>query len=447
MPTPRPVLKKLDSQLTMYRSSRADSERLGQFFSVIFKKQDGSPDESVPPYIDDLLNGRHPTFQEDDFIIIEDDETGKIVSSMCLISQTWTYGGIPIPAGRPEMVGTDPQYRSRGLVRAMFEEIHERSRQRGELMLGITGIPYYYRIFGYEMCVQLEAGRYGTPDLIPRPSQAQLDACKIRAAEQTDIPFLTDLYQQSCRRLLLACPRPAEVWQTELFARSQKTGDSRVTWIIETPQREPLGFFLHPPFLGPDYNDENLNICTWYALKKGVSYLDVTPLVLEHLLVTGREYAAAENTRFGGVSLGLGNDHPAYQVVEKSLPLTRGEYAWYMRVPDLPAFLMKIAPVLQARLEDSCCSGYTGQINIGSYRHKLSLTFNKGVLEKAEQTPFVGDEDCQANFPAQTFLHLLFGHRTLDELRHILPDVLVNSEVRPLVRALFPPVSSDIWPL
>jgi hypothetical protein len=36
---------------------------------------------------------------------------------MNLISQIWAYEGIPFGVGRPELVGTLPEYRNRGLVR------------------------------------------------------------------------------------------------------------------------------------------------------------------------------------------------------------------------------------------------------------------------------------------------------------------------------------------
>ena len=74
---------------------------------------------------------------------------------MNLISQTWTYDGIPFGVGRPELVGTQPEYRKRGLVRAQFEVIHAFSAERGEMVQAITGIPFYYRQFGYEMAMGL----------------------------------------------------------------------------------------------------------------------------------------------------------------------------------------------------------------------------------------------------------------------------------------------------
>ena len=65
------------------------------------------------------------------------------------------YEGVEFDAGLPELVGTHPDYRRRGLVREQFEVLHRWSKERGHLMQAIAGIPYYYRRFGYEMAVYM----------------------------------------------------------------------------------------------------------------------------------------------------------------------------------------------------------------------------------------------------------------------------------------------------
>src|SRR3954454_21898795 len=107
--------------------------------------------EAFADWTRDLLDGGHPTTGPGDFTVVEDTATGAIVSTLGLIAQTWSYGGIPIAVRRPELVGTDPAYRRRGLVRAQLEVVHDWAAARGMLVLGITGIPWYYRQFGYEM--------------------------------------------------------------------------------------------------------------------------------------------------------------------------------------------------------------------------------------------------------------------------------------------------------
>src|SRR4030095_6565200 len=81
-----------------------------------------------------------------------------IVSSMLLVSQSWAYGGVPIPVGQTELGGTRPEYRGRGLVRTQFEVLHEWSARRGELLQVIAGVPWFYRQFGYEMALPRGGG-------------------------------------------------------------------------------------------------------------------------------------------------------------------------------------------------------------------------------------------------------------------------------------------------
>src|SRR5512135_1012049 len=119
------------------------------------------------------MSGKHPTFGVGDFTIVENSQTGEIVSALNLIPQTWTYAGIPFKVGRPELVGTLPEYRNRGLVRKQFEVIHQWSKENGDMLLGITGIPYYYRLFGYEMAMNLGGGRAGFPTHIPRLDEGE----------------------------------------------------------------------------------------------------------------------------------------------------------------------------------------------------------------------------------------------------------------------------------
>ncbi len=50
------------------------------------------------------------------------------------------------------------------------------------------------------------------------------------------------------------------------------------------------------------------------------------------------------------------------------------------------------------------------------------------------------------NFP--TFLQLLFGYHSLEELTGFLPDVYIHKpEAWPVLNSLFPKQASNIWPV
>jgi hypothetical protein len=144
----------------------------------------------------------------------------------------------------------------------------------------------------------------------------------------------------------------------------------------------------------------------------------------------------------------LGAEHPVYEVARDQLPMARPTYAWYMRVPDLPAFVRHIGPALEERLARSLAAGHTGELKLNFYANGLRLVFERGRLaEAAAWQPGVGDEG-QAAFPALSFLHVLFGYRSLQELRDLFADCWINSdEARYLIEALFPKQASNIWPI
>ena len=133
------------------------------------------------------MSGEHPDFDPQDFTIVEDTATGRIVSSTALMAQTWTYEGIPFQAGQPDVVSTDPAYRRRGLVRAQMAQIHRWSDARGDMVQGITGIPWYYRQFGYEMALSLDANRVAFRTNVPRLNPGEPEPCVFRRATRRRI--------------------------------------------------------------------------------------------------------------------------------------------------------------------------------------------------------------------------------------------------------------------
>jgi hypothetical protein len=189
-----------------------------------------------------------------------------------------------------------------------------------------------------------------------------------------------------------------------------------------------------------------------YELTRGASWLAATPSVLRFLANAGEQIAptGTDARRFEQVTFQLGIEHPVYGTLTErttSVP----PYAFYMRVPDLPAFARLIAPVLEARLAASAAVGYTGDLRLSFYGDGLRLSFAAGRLTVAEPwrpTDDPGVPSADASFPALTFLQLQFGYRSLADLRYAFPDCLVHNEpARALVDALFPPRSSQVWPL
>jgi hypothetical protein len=186
-------------------------------------------------------------------------------------------------------------------------------------------------------------------------------------------------------------------------------------------------------------------------LLPGVNWQAIIPALLRalHQLGTEAPGVAPSTPPFSAIRFALGRTHPAYEVLgEKLAPRCSPPYEWYLRVPDAPAFLRHIAPVLEERLAGSLLAGYTGELKFNHYRGGLHLHFTEGKLAAADpwKAPAYGDE-AHAGCPPLTFLQLLFGHRSLAELRAIFPDVWANDDVILLIDTLFPKMPSTVHPL
>ena len=185
---------------------------------------------------------------------------------------------------------------------------------------------------------------------------------------------------------------------------------------------------------------------TRYALAEGESYLDVTPSVARYLWQTGQSLAPAYERKMEFFYFSLGAEHPAYRAFGERLPRERKPYAFYVRVADLPAFLRVIAPVLERRLAESVCAGYSGELKISFYQSGLRLVFEKGCLSTVENwKPVIKDDEGSAEFPYLTFLQLVFGYHSLDELRAAYADCAANGAAGVVLDALFPKKASHVW--
>ncbi|MBC8330611.1 MAG: GNAT family N-acetyltransferase [Anaerolineae bacterium] len=439
------ILKDLGSGLILRRATPADAEALSTFNAAVHS-DDGpdKPDERIGAWVRDLMTQPHPTTSAGDFIIVEDMRTKKIVSSMNLIPQTWSYAGIEFDVGRPELVGTDPEYRRRGLVREQFDIIHAWSAARGHKLQIITGIPYYYRQFGYEMGLALDGGRVGYLPHIPKLKDDEEEAYRLRPAEARDIAFITKLYSARAQRQLLHCERNENTMQYELFGKSEKNINRIETRIIENTNGEAAGYLMHPPFLwGPTLTVRE------FELVAGLSWLAVAPSALRYLKTTGEAYAAEKDEQeFQAFAMWMGVEHPIYEAISDLLPRVRDPYAYYVRVADLPDFLMHISPELEARLAKSVLAGHSGELKLNFFKNGVKLTFEGGALRAAESYVPEKTEDGDALFPDLTFLRVLFGYNSFWDIEKLFADCYVrNNAARALVPILFPKQTSNVWSL
>jgi hypothetical protein len=437
------IIRDLGNGLILRHSSPADADALADFCGRIHSDSGfDQPDIYIAAWVRDLLTRPHPTFHPDDFTVVEEVSTGRIISTLNLISQTWSYEGIAFGVGRIELVGTLPEFRNRGLIRLQFDEVHQWSKERGELVQAITGIPFYYRQFGYEMAIDLDGRRYGHEAHVPKLKDGQQELYRVRPAREADLPFIARTYDEICKRDMIVCERTPELFRYDL-SRQDIEDAYIVTRIIEDKTGEPVGVLKHLSFVG------NGSLTAYfYELKSGVSWLEVTPSVVRYLWQTGQEFAKAAGKICTSFGFALGERHPAYATIKERLPDVHDSYAWYVRVPDLLGFLNHIKPALEKRLAESIATGYSGEIRINFYRSGLRLGIDHGQITIEPWKPGPHPDEGNIAFPNLTFLQMVFGYRSYEELHYAFPDCWCDGDhVRVLINTLFPKKTSNIYPI
>lgn len=432
----------LGGGLIMRRSTWADAEPLADFNRWMHRNDDDpNPDEGVGVWVRELLSGEHPTFGEGDFTVVVEKDTGKIVSCLNLISQTWTYGanaptgGIPFGVGRVELVGTLPEYRRRGLIRAQFDVVHQWSAERGEPVQAITGIPYYYRQFGYEMALSLGGGRVCHVATIPNLKEGQAERFTLRPVVEADLPFVMAVEAHVAANSLVHAVRNERLWHFELFGHWPGHCNKLEWRIIQAAGGEPVGL---TGFVGYPWGANRVGVL-YLEMLPGWSYVEAAAGILRGLKAEGEAVCAAKGKTLENFYIGLGEAHPFYEANHDRLAVVRPEYAWYIRVPDLLGFLQRITPALEARLADSYAAAHTGELKVSFYRSGLRFSFQRGKLSFAPWLAEPHDDEGDAGFPGLTFLQLVFGYRDLAQLRAAFPDVWAGSdEAYGLLNALFP---------
>ncbi len=424
----------LGDGLVLRWTTPQDLDRVVALYEHVFRQNPEAPlNPSVAFWTRDMFSGRHPNIGPRDFAVVEHTRSGALAACTCLLRYTCRYEGVPFGFGRPELVASLPEYRRRGLVRAIFSLVHARSETAGDLVQGITGIPYYYRQFGYEYAAVLEDDVTVYFPAIPALKPGSPEPYTLREASLDDIPLLQRLWarthaeaavwtdiEEDYWRWAMAGTDPAamERWRVYLIADS---AGRKVGALTLFPGRRGAALSVHGPMV-----------------ESGTPLVRVMPSVLRALQALATTVKARpESPAAGAITFRYAD--PSLRGSLAGIPFVEPyPYAWYLRVHDLPRFLRHIAPALERRLAASSQSGYTGDLTIDFYRGGLRIVFDHGRLAQIEDwhRPIWGE--AMAGYPPLVFLQSLFGHRSFHELRSVFPDVWAEGDATALLDALFP---------
>ena len=369
-----------------------------------------------------LADRGEPADALDQRLVVEDPDTGweatavvvdgdRVVSTATLLAESVRLEDVVLPAGQVELVATDPVYEGRGLVRALMEWAHERSAARGDLLQVMIGIPYFYRLFGYEYAIDIPPAR--PLHALPPPAGG------LRPATAADLPALARLQAAAQAGADVAMPHPAARLRW-LVAHEAST-----TWVAErdgtvvasarVPEPDDDLLLAEPTAVDDAAADQLLAGVTALAGGRPVRVTD-RPTSLP-----GRAWAGR---------LGAGSE-----LAEQ----------YYVRVPDAGALLDALRPVLARRAAASGVDRGGLDVVVSTYGASWRLPMTSdglGPVVAGGRMQAPGTER-GAGVPPDQLGALLFGPHGMHGLSRLRPDVYPGRDTD-FYEALFPPLRADL---
>lgn len=365
-----------------------------------------------------LLEGGLAGVSLADFLVVVE-PGGRVVSSLGLIEQELRIGGTRLRIGNPEFVSTLPEYRGRGLVRRQFEVLQAWQEERGLAISLIMGIPYFYRLFGYEYALE----DYRAGFLYPAAHLARLadlPDLEVRLIRESDAPALAKMYAETAAQADIALTLPEAGWAWAARVRR-----------LAANQIEDWAAFDRGRLLGSArifHKDQTGTIFRFSG-----SLPAQQALLKQALTLPGLE------------KLGVGADPqgPLGRWVASLEPGRRTAYANYVRIVDPALAFEQLGPEFEARLAHSPLAGLSREVELGFYRFGLLLVFEAGKLVGIEARP--GNPDPKIGIPPDLLPKILLGFRSPDELARMYPDFSAAApDDWALVQVLFPALTSKV---
>lgn len=413
--------KELDDGLIMRNANESDIPAILEHFRLVHG-------EFVVDELRALLE-HHPRFSWENSFIIENTKSGEVVSSVFLLENAWTIDGIEVSSAEMEAVGTLESYRYRGHMRLLNEEYERRISQIQPVIQSIAGIPYFYRLFGYEYAADLGGGHIVAPALIPKLPDGEEETINV---ELVDAKNFDEFLKYREKHL------PLNTWH-----RMMHPEDAGYL-IFEPTSYEQEAFFF---FLVKE-KEKTVGV---FFLSRWENRLDITELYLDDYKHVDAVLRHAETwaQKWNGIPVRV-TPPTQSQVMEYVSARTQSKvkdiYAWYVKIPSVLRYLETIGPVLSERLSNTEFSDFTGEITITDYKQGYSLSIEKGRFKEVSEKTEKNLQDYNLRISKGSLTRLLMGYETLDELASHEPDVMCAATKKPLVRVLFPKLRASVDP-
>jgi hypothetical protein len=421
-------------------ADEVEARSYGHLCDVVFRRSADAPIRNLNAMQVIDWTDAHPNTSHSDIAVVVDAHD-TVVAGAVLLRQTMDYAGNLLQVGRPELVVCHPEYRNRGFIRHIFTLLHAKSHARGDALQAITGIPYYYRQFGYAYAIDYDQQRVVPFAKILKHTEG-MQSIHLRIAEADTYAAFIALYDTDRLSRGLLCTTPIErSYFTHLRTQSQAVSAFDPFFLIDEEDQSVLGYVL---IYRGNYD---ANVCVLGAgLRKDVGWHSMlTPLIqqLERYRFNIRITNPAIDA-LTGVSFILDSKHPIYAQLSYGFVYTETPtYAWYIRVPDYQRLFDAMNPILEARVAHSSMQGYSGELIVSCYGQGFTMQWHNGRLMSTRNTrpPLMG-EGAHACLPNDTMLMMVFGRRSLSQIQEWHHEAWANHPADQLLGILFPTQSS-----
>jgi predicted N-acetyltransferase YhbS len=339
---------------------------------------------------------------------------GRVVSVLGLFPTSTRVGCVTVQSAFIEFVATAQEYEGRGLVRKQLDLAHRISAERGDLIIWMVGIPYFYRQFGYEYAV-------------PTPPTIELTAfagaatdLSFREASVDDIEAIVALQNHMAASAMVVAEHVPLLWSWYIASPVYRV-------VLAERDSTPVGMMRI-------YDDDGDPLVFDVAAGDPATFL---ALALEAAGPGGTSTAALRPGLEDFVA-GLGETN-------------QDGYAYYVRIPDPCALFAAVLPELNFRMADSGLEFEDGELLISLYRESIVAQIRNGQLESITSGGTVQAPVSQggSGIPPDLVAHLILGPLGALELEQRHADVVLGKR-RELLDVLFPQQSVDVqswvWP-
>jgi hypothetical protein len=353
----------------------------------------------------------------------------RVVSALCLLDHTWRLRGpgdeltvVEFAVGQPEYASTEPEYRDRGLMRALFADVHARSAARGQLVQYIHGIPYYYRRFEYEYAFAFPRQPFVARD-IDMPHDHS-----VRPATAADVPVLKSLRERAIEPAELVVDWTEQDWHW-LLEYAPRWGDRTI--VVEHDGRIVGSATV---FQKVEDGEEVWLFSVTADDENGVQ------AVAAHAGALAREMGDGVPVRMV--------DRPGTTVspfLEHAVVLDHALEGFYGRVADPIALLELWRPVLSARLRTSAFADASGALSMSMYSYGITIEYESGAVVAVRPGPRDAEPDDHdgVGIPPDLVVTLLFGRYGALDMEALHDDVFLGRD-RDLMAVLFPRMRLDV---